>query len=112
MSNRRLFLSYLSSLGLATTIFPRLLWGTLQEHKAATVTKEMLRTSAAAAGWTFTDQQLDRMLEGVNRNLTSYEKLRQIQLDNRLPPPFYCNPEPPRRSRTASSRRMRLLPRD
>ena len=95
MSNRRLFLSYFSGLGLATTIFPRLLWGTLQEHKAATVTKEMLRTSAAAAGLTFTDQQLDRMLEGVNRNLTTYEKLRKIQLDNSVAPPFYFNPVTP-----------------
>src|SRR5437660_11744788 len=95
MPNRRLFLSYFSGLGLATTIFPSLLWAALQEHKSAIVTKEMLRTSAAAAGLTFTGQQLDQMLEGVNRNLVTYEKLRKIQLDNSVAPPFYFNPLTP-----------------
>jgi Asp-tRNA(Asn)/Glu-tRNA(Gln) amidotransferase A subunit family amidase len=92
MPNRRLFLSYFSSLGLAATAFPKVLWGTLQERQSATVTREMLRTAAAATGLTFTDQQLDRMLEGVNRNLVSYEKLRRVQLDNSIAPPLYFNP--------------------
>jgi Asp-tRNA(Asn)/Glu-tRNA(Gln) amidotransferase A subunit family amidase len=95
MPNRRLFLSYFSGLGLATTAFPNVLWGTLQEQRSATVTKEMLRTAAAAAGLTFTDHQLEGMLEGVNRNLASYEKLRRIQLDNSVAPPFYFNPVVP-----------------
>lgn len=60
-----------------------------------TVTKEMLRTSAAAAGLSFTDQQLDHMLDGVNRNLATYEKLRRFPLDNAVAPPFYFNPATP-----------------
>jgi Asp-tRNA(Asn)/Glu-tRNA(Gln) amidotransferase A subunit family amidase len=95
MLNRRLFFSYFSGLGLATTVFPNLLWGALQDNKSAAVTKEMLRTAAAAAGLTFTDQQIDRMLDGVNRNVMVYEKLRKIQLDNSVAPPFYFNPVTP-----------------
>src|SRR5579859_1673316 len=95
MPNRRLFLSYFSGLGLATTVFPSVLWGTLQEQKSATVTREMLRTAAAASGLSFTDQQLDRMLGGVNQNLANYEKLRKVELDNSVAPPFYFNPVVP-----------------
>ncbi|HXB19941.1 MAG TPA: amidase [Candidatus Solibacter sp.] len=95
MPNRRLFLSYFSGLGLASTVFPSVLWGKIQEQRSTTVNREMLRTSAAAAGLTFTDQQLDRMLDGVNRNLVNYEQLRKIRLDNSVAPPFYFNPVVP-----------------
>jgi Asp-tRNA(Asn)/Glu-tRNA(Gln) amidotransferase A subunit family amidase len=95
MPDRRSFLAYFSGLGLASTLFPGVLWGTLQERKSATVTKEMLRTAAATAGLVFTDQQLDRMLEGVNRNLAGYEELRKIELDNSVAPPLYFNPVVP-----------------
>src|SRR5260370_21054578 len=95
MPNRRLFLSYFSGLGVAETALPSVLWGSLQEQKSATVTRDMLRTAAAASGLSFSDQQLDRMLEGVNRNLANYEKLRKVQLDNSVAPPFYFNPVVP-----------------
>jgi Asp-tRNA(Asn)/Glu-tRNA(Gln) amidotransferase A subunit family amidase len=95
MPDRRSFLAYFSGLGLASTLFPGVLWGTLQERQSTTVTKEMLRTAAATAGLVFTDQQLDRMLEGVNRNLAGYEELRKIELDNGVAPPLYFNPVVP-----------------
>ena len=32
------------------------------------------------------------MLKGVNQNLSRYEELRKISLDNSVPPPLYFNP--------------------
>jgi len=90
--DRRSFLAYFSALGLAPTLFPGVLWGKLEEEKTAGVTKEMLRDAAAVAGITFTDQQIDRMLEGVNKNLAHYEELRKVPLDNSVAPPLYFNP--------------------
>lgn len=92
MPNRRSFLAYFSNVGLSSTLFPGVLWGKLEEQKAATVTKEMLREAAAVAGLTFTDQQLDRMLEGVNKNVSLYEAVRKVPLDNSVAPPLYFNP--------------------
>ena len=52
----------------------------------------MLRDAAAVAGLAFTDQQLDKMLAGVNKNLAHYQELRKIPLDNAIAPPLYFNP--------------------
>jgi len=90
--NRRAFLAYFSGLGLGSTLLPGVLWGKLQEQTPPTITNEMLRDAAAVAGLTFTDQQLDAMLSGVNKNLPHYEQLRKIHLDNSVAPPLYFNP--------------------
>jgi Asp-tRNA(Asn)/Glu-tRNA(Gln) amidotransferase A subunit family amidase len=90
--DRRTFLSYFSGLGLGSTLFPGVLWGKLQDQKAARVTKEMLRESAAAAGLTFNDHQLDSMVAGVNKNIPRWNDLRKLELDNSLAPPLYFNP--------------------
>ena len=90
--DRRTFLGYFSGLGLGSTLFPGVLWGKLQEEKPAAITKEMLREAAVVAGLTFTDQQLNAMLAGVNKNLSHYEQLRKVPLDNSVAPPLYFNP--------------------
>ncbi len=96
--NRRSFLTYFSSLGLTSTLFPGVLWARLETHTSAqppprrAITKSMLREAATVAGLSFSDQQLDRMLEGVNRLLPAYNNLRQVQLDNSVAPALYFNP--------------------
>lgn len=92
MTDRRSFLASFSSLGLTSTLLPGVLWEKIEEQKAASVTKEMLREAAAVAGLTFSDQQLDRMLAGVNQNLSKYAEVRKVALENSLPPPLYFNP--------------------
>jgi Asp-tRNA(Asn)/Glu-tRNA(Gln) amidotransferase A subunit family amidase len=95
MADRRSFLAYFSGVGLSSTLFPGVLWGKLEEQKAASITKQMLREAAAVAGLTFTEQQLDRMLEGVNKNVLAYEAVRKVPLDNSVAPPLYFNPVVP-----------------
>jgi hypothetical protein len=91
-SNRRRFLAYFAGLGLTSPLFPGLLWAQWNEQKTLRITKEILRTAAEVAGLTFTEPELDAMLDGVNRNLSRYEELRNIPLDNNVAPPLYFNP--------------------
>ncbi|MGC2697765.1 MAG: amidase [Candidatus Angelobacter sp.] len=101
-TDRRSFLAYFSSLGLASTLFPGVLWGKLTEARlsggnapdppAPQLTKDMLRSAAAVAGLEFTDEQLDKMLKGVTENTVKLRDLRKIEIDNRIAPPLYFNP--------------------
>src|SRR5580658_8134060 len=96
--DRRSFLAYFSGLGLTSTLFPGVLWAKLETHSSAQppprppITKSMLREAATVAGLSFSDQQLDRMLDGINKLLPVYNGLRQVELDNSVAPPLYFNP--------------------
>jgi Asp-tRNA(Asn)/Glu-tRNA(Gln) amidotransferase A subunit family amidase len=101
-TDRRSFLAYFSSLGLASTLFPGVLWGKLTEARlsegnapeaaAPQLTKDMLREAADVAGLEFTDEQLDKMLKGVTENTVKLRDLRKIEIDNSIAPPLYFNP--------------------
>src|SRR5712671_7577372 len=92
LPDRRSFLGYFSSLGLAPTLFPGVLWAKVEEQKPRTISKEILRAAATVAGVQFTEPQFDAMLGGVNENLAKYQTLRKIDLDNSVAPPLYFNP--------------------
>jgi Asp-tRNA(Asn)/Glu-tRNA(Gln) amidotransferase A subunit family amidase len=92
VSDRRAFLACFSQMGLASVLLPTVLWARVEEEKSFRVTKEMLRTAAAVAGQSFTDQQLDQLMEGVNQHLAEYAALHKIELDNSVAPPIYFNP--------------------
>jgi len=92
---RRSFLAYFTGLGLGTTLLPGVLWGRLDEQRPVRVTGEMLREAAEVAGVDLSDQQLDGMLEGVNKNIPHWVDLRKIKLDNSVAPPLFFNPVVP-----------------
>src|SRR5229473_7514542 len=106
--DRRSFLAYFSSLGLTSTLLPAVLWARVEEQKSARVTIEMLRTAAAVAGVRFTEQELERMLNGVNENLGKYEEIRKVELDNSVAPPLYFNPIVPGMKIDRSKRAFRM----
>lgn len=95
VSDRRVFLACFSRFGIASALFPTVLWARIEEDNSSRVTKEMLRSAAAVAGQSFTDQQLDQLMNGVNQHLAEYEALHKIELDNSVAPPFYFNPMVP-----------------
>jgi Asp-tRNA(Asn)/Glu-tRNA(Gln) amidotransferase A subunit family amidase len=111
-ATRRQFLSYFSSVGLATTLLPGVLWAKLQEERAARVTGAMLEEALAVAGLEFTDEQREQMLNGVNQNLDRYAELRRIHLDPNLAPPLYYSPLVPgtRLDRTVKTFRPAATP--
>jgi hypothetical protein len=92
MLDRRLFLSSFSSLGLTSTLLPGVLWAKVDAEKAEVITKEMLREACRVAGVSFSEPQVDAMLDGVNKNLAKYIEIRKTPLDNSVAPPVYFNP--------------------
>jgi len=92
LSSRRGLLAYFAGLGLNSTLFPGVLWAQVNEKKAERITKEILRSAADVAGLAFTEPELEAMLEGVNRNFSQLEALRNLEVDNSVAPPLYFNP--------------------
>jgi Asp-tRNA(Asn)/Glu-tRNA(Gln) amidotransferase A subunit family amidase len=90
--SRRQFIGYFSSIGLASTLLPGALWAQVQEQGASKVTPEMLAHALEVAGLEFTDEQRQAILNGVNRNLTTYAELRAIHIDPNVAPPLYYSP--------------------
>jgi Asp-tRNA(Asn)/Glu-tRNA(Gln) amidotransferase A subunit family amidase len=100
-NNRRRFLTYFSGIGLGSSLLPGVLWAQIQataqaapqqgqpEAPAPRVTAEMLRNALALAGLTFSEEDQKAMLQGVNRNLTSFEEVRKLEIPNDVAPPFY-----------------------
>jgi Asp-tRNA(Asn)/Glu-tRNA(Gln) amidotransferase A subunit family amidase len=109
---RRTFLAYFSGLGLSSTLLPGVLWARLQDEEEPRITKEMLEDAEQVAGLEFTDEERDLMLRGLNSNLESYERLREVELPNSVAPALYFNPltvgasvnVPPRPSRRSEVR--------
>jgi Asp-tRNA(Asn)/Glu-tRNA(Gln) amidotransferase A subunit family amidase len=53
------------------------------------ITKEMIRRAEWIAGMNYSDEDIDLMLEGLNRTRESIEKIRQIEVDNSIPPALH-----------------------
>jgi len=90
--NRRRFLAYFSGTSVSATLLPGVLWGQMQQNGAQRVTPEMLKSALGLSGLNFSDDEQKAMLQGVNRNLTSYEDLRKLSIPNDVSPPFYFSP--------------------
>ncbi|MCG8605672.1 amidase, partial [bacterium] len=90
--SRRRFLGYFSGLGLASTLFPGILWARMQEKKELKVTKEMIAQAEQLSGLELTDEERELMLEGVNENLEKYEELHKITFDNSVSPAVSFSP--------------------
>ncbi len=91
---RRCFLTCCGSLGLGSTLFPGTLWVRSQEAEEA-ITSEMIADAARIAGLEFSEEDRAEMVETINANLASLEELRQIPIDQNVPPPLYFNPAVP-----------------
>jgi Asp-tRNA(Asn)/Glu-tRNA(Gln) amidotransferase A subunit family amidase len=90
--SRRRLISYFSGIGLGATLLPGILWAEMQQEPEARVTPEMLRDALALAGLTFSEEDQKSMLQGVNRQLTSFEEVRKLEIPNDVSPPFYFSP--------------------
>lgn len=67
-----------------------------EEQKAPNpLTKEMVAGAEKLIGLEFTDTERDSMLDGLKEQLDNYQNLRQVGLDNGLPPAMQFNPIPP-----------------
>ena len=92
---RRSFLAYFSGLGLSATVLPGALWAKMQAEEVTKVTKEMLQAAEQIAGLEFNDSERDLMVDGLNKHLQRYEKMREVPLDNSVAPAVQFNPVVP-----------------
>jgi len=88
--NRRDFLSYFSGIGLSGTLLPGVLWTRLQEEPE--ITTEILSEAEKIAGLEFSEEEREAMIRGLNRNLRSFEQLREQPIPNEVPPALVFDP--------------------
>jgi Asp-tRNA(Asn)/Glu-tRNA(Gln) amidotransferase A subunit family amidase len=86
---RRSLLKFLAAAG-AGTVFSRALVSVAAER--APVTAEMVRQAEWIAGVSFSDEDRELMLEGVNELLEAFKTLRELPLDNAVPPALFFRP--------------------
>ena len=93
--DRRRFLAYFATLGLAGTSLPRRLWAAAAEGP---ITRKVLARAEQLAGLEFTDDERQLMLDGLNELREDYARIRVVSLDNSVPPAFRFDPhlEPPK----------------
>ena len=89
---RRQVLKALAALGVGSLVFGRALM-TLAEDQLE-VTKEMIQRAEWIAGVSYSDDDRELMLKGVNDALKDYAKLRAVPLDNSVPPALWFHPDP------------------
>jgi Asp-tRNA(Asn)/Glu-tRNA(Gln) amidotransferase A subunit family amidase len=90
MLDRRDFLAFCSQCGLASTLFPGVLWA-LADQKTP-ITGELINQAALIAGVPIPDELKPMMIEGLNENLKSIEAIRALKIPNSLAPAFLFDP--------------------
>ena len=111
--DRREFLNVTGRFGLASTLFPGILYavatqaaptaeaqssentGEKKPPQLPKITSEMIDQAAALAGITIADEYKAAMLDGLNQQRQSYEAIRELHLPNSVPPSFVFDPLPP-----------------
>ena len=65
-----------------------------QEKKELPLTRDLVAAAEQLFGLQFNAAKRDSMLDDLNDNLASYRKLRELHLNNSVPPAFDFNPVP------------------
>ena len=82
----------ISSGALASSVFGRAI--TALAADKPTVTDEMIQQAQWVAGLDFTEAERKLMKENLERNLEKFQKIRQVPLDNAVPPAIRFDPSP------------------
>jgi Asp-tRNA(Asn)/Glu-tRNA(Gln) amidotransferase A subunit family amidase len=110
--SRRSFVQLLPAVGLAPLaphLETALAQGPQQQQAAQRVTKEMLQVAQQLIGIELNDAQQTMALQGVNRNLTTYEALRKIDIPLDVQPALEFHPTRPKKS-SAAKTKFRFTP--
>ena len=91
--DRRKFTAYFAGFGIAGTALTDLLWAEVEASGG--ISREALIGAERIAGLEFTDDERELMLEGLEELREDYERLREIALDNSVPPALHFQPELP-----------------
>lgn len=106
---RRKILKLVGALGAGSAVFGRALVALAQERPR--VSEEMIRQAEWISGLEFNEAKRKLMLDGVNRTLESYAKIRAVPLDNAVPPALWFHPAPATQApRPAPKTPLRWIP--
>ena len=106
-SDRRRFVACLAGLPLSSAMLAEALWAQTGAQASPRITRDMLASAVRVVGESFTDAELDAMLDRVNQNLRLYADLHTLRLDNSVAPPLYFNPVLPGMPIDRTSRPLR-----
>jgi Asp-tRNA(Asn)/Glu-tRNA(Gln) amidotransferase A subunit family amidase len=79
---RRRFLAFFSTTGLASTLLPGVLWAQRMQQASPTIDLAMLKAAERIAGLEFTDAERDLLLNDVNQQVSNAAEIRKIPLEN------------------------------
>ena len=89
---RRAFLERCGALGVASTLFPGVLWAGIASGEE--ITDASIIAAAEIAGVTFSDEDRALMLNGLRTQTAQLVALQQIKLDNAVAPAMIFSPLP------------------
>ncbi len=102
--DRRSFLAFSGRFGLASTLFPGVLYAlaaqaqnspTTTEPEVAKITADMINQAAALAGVHVAPEHIAMLLDGLNEQRSAYTQIRNLHLPNSVPPAYVFDPLPP-----------------
>jgi len=88
--DRREFMGYFSAAGLGGSLLPGVLWARAQQQ--GEITKAVLADAEKLAGLSFSDDEREMMLRGLDANLKSYEALHERPIPNDVAPALLFDP--------------------
>jgi len=96
-------MGYFASIGLASTLFPGVLWAKVAA--GAEITAATIASAEEVAGLKFDEAERTMMLEGLKTQEQRIEALHKIPLPNSVPPAIVFNPVPPWRTPPRESKK-------
>jgi len=106
--NRRRFMAFFSTAGLTATLLPGAMAAVAQD--AEEITAEMVEKAEKIAGLTFTIEEREEIAKRLNRFKQGYEAIRELNIDNSVPPAIYFNPLPPGKTVQSVSKPFKMSP--
>lgn len=89
--DRRNFLESCAALGL-TGLFPGALYAQVAEDDDPAITVDHIAAAETIAGLSFTDEERELMVEGLNEKLEQYKSLREVSIPNDVVPASTFDP--------------------
>ena len=104
--DRRSFVESLARFGVATSVFPTVLYAMAEQHKD--ITKTMIADAAAVAGLEFDDKQIDMMVDDLKNRLRAFDAIHDLKIANSVSPALVFNPVLPGKDYQQPKRAMKM----
>jgi hypothetical protein len=87
---RRDFMAICSMAGVASTLFPGILWAKIDQDPEITV--EMIRAAEQLAGLQFSEEQRRTLIRGLTITRNGWVELRELSIPFDVPPAIQFDP--------------------